>query len=154
MTIDPDRPCPHEDFQAVVGVARQQAVDGGPIVAFCAEIRVWCAQCEETFRFVGVEAGVMPNRPMCSPDESELRAPIRPASSDPDFGMGLPGFAVRFRDDLPLRSAASGALQLLDGLRAAAPADTELERVVRDLRDVLNMDANTNDPQGKENDGP
>ncbi len=33
---------------------------------------------------------------MCSVDETELRAPIRPASSDPDFSLGLPGFAVNF----------------------------------------------------------
>jgi hypothetical protein len=31
---------------------------------------------------------------MCSVDETELRAPLRPASSDPDFGMGLPGFGI------------------------------------------------------------
>lgn len=31
-------------------------------------------------------------------DERELHAPIRPASSDPDFGLGIPGFAIRFYD--------------------------------------------------------
>lgn len=30
------------------------------------------------------------------PDETELRAPLRPASSDPDFGLGLPGYAIRY----------------------------------------------------------
>lgn len=31
-----------------------------------------------------------------NPDRAcpELRAPIRPASADPDFGLGIPGFAV------------------------------------------------------------
>lgn len=50
MSINPDRACAHEDFEAVVEVNRLTNV------------------------------------------------PIRPASSDPDFGIGMPGFAVRFRD--------------------------------------------------------
>ena len=36
-----------------------------------------------------------------SVDETELRAPLRLASADPDFGMGLPGFAVAYRGLLP-----------------------------------------------------
>jgi len=35
---------------------------------------------------------------MCSVDETVLVAPLRPASADPDFGMGLPGYAIQFRD--------------------------------------------------------
>jgi hypothetical protein len=34
------------------------------------------------------------DRPACSIDEKELRAPLRPAISDPDFGLGIPGFSV------------------------------------------------------------
>jgi hypothetical protein len=35
---------------------------------------------------------------MCSVDEFELRAPIRPASGDPDFGLGIPGYAVSWEE--------------------------------------------------------
>jgi hypothetical protein len=34
---------------------------------------------------------------MVSVDETELHAPLRPASVDPDFGLGLPGFAIQYR---------------------------------------------------------
>lgn len=68
------------------------------MVGYMAEIRVHCANCDERFRWIGVEAGMMPSRPMCSVDETELHAPLRPASADPDFGLGIPGFAVRFRE--------------------------------------------------------
>lgn len=33
-------------------------------------------------------------------DETELRIPIRPSSADPDFGTGIPGFALRIEEDL------------------------------------------------------
>ena len=49
-------------------------------------------------RWIGVQAGASYSKPMVSVDEAELRAPLRPASSDLDFGMGLPGFAVRLRE--------------------------------------------------------
>lgn len=69
-----------------------------PIDAYHADVRIRCDDCDEPFRFIGAPAGVMPNRPCVSVDETELRAPIRPASSDPDFGLGIPGFAVRYVD--------------------------------------------------------
>jgi hypothetical protein len=68
------------------------------VVGFSASVFVRCTDCDERFRWIGVPAGLSPHRPMCSVDETELRAPLRPASSDPDFGMGIPGFAVRYRD--------------------------------------------------------
>jgi hypothetical protein len=53
---------------------------------------------------------------MCSVDESTLRAPLRPASADPDFGMGLPGFAVTWRENALSRAdAAAMADDDLDG---------------------------------------
>lgn len=97
MTADPDRACAHEDFEASVEVNRLTATDGGPVTAFSADIRVNCADCGEAFRWIGVPAGMKPDRPMVSVDETELHAPLRPASSDPDFGLGIPGFAVRMR---------------------------------------------------------
>lgn len=97
MTTDPDKPCPHEDFMASVEVNRLTSTEGGPVTGYSADIRVQCADCGEPFRWIGVEAGMMPDRPMVSVDETELHAPIRPASSDPDFGLGIPGFAITRR---------------------------------------------------------
>lgn len=97
--IDPDRPCPHEDFESFVEVSRLTANDEDPtVIAFSADIRVNCRDCEEPFRWIGLQAGLAPDRPMVSVDEKELRAPIRPASSDPDFGLGIPGFAVTWHE--------------------------------------------------------
>jgi len=97
-TADPDKPCPHEDFQSFVEVNRITKDEGGPVLAFSLVVRVDCAQCGEKFRFTGLQAGLRPDRPTVSPGEDELRVPIRPASADPDFGMGIPGFSVRWRD--------------------------------------------------------
>jgi hypothetical protein len=100
--IDPDRPCPHENFAAEVDVVRIGQDDPGNDTGlpnhYMAEVRVRCTDCDERFRWIGVPAGVSPNQPMCSVDETELRAPIRPASSDPDFGLGIPGLAIERKD--------------------------------------------------------
>ena len=72
-TIDPDLPCPHENMAANVEVNRLSQEEGGPISNFATDITVWCADCDEKFRWIGVEAGLMPDRPMCSVDETELR---------------------------------------------------------------------------------
>lgn len=96
MTADPDRACPHENFDAVVDVNRLGKSDDDPtIIGYTADIRVWCTDCKEPFRWIGVQAGMSPARPMCSVDEGDLRAPLRPASADPDFGLGIPGFAIQ-----------------------------------------------------------
>lgn len=96
--IDPDRACPHEAFDAVVEVNRITANDTDPtVIAYAAEITISCHHCNEPFRWTGVPAGSSPRQPMCSVDETQLRAPIRPASADPDFGLGLPGFAINYR---------------------------------------------------------
>jgi hypothetical protein len=95
---DPDRACEHLDFNASVEVARLTKSDDDPtVIGYDTTITVWCANCAEPFRWIGVQAGMSSGRPMCSVDETELRAPIRPASADPDFGLGLPGFAVTWR---------------------------------------------------------
>ncbi|WP_052372820.1 hypothetical protein [Amycolatopsis taiwanensis] len=93
--INPDRPCQHENFAAVVAVNRLTVIDDGPVEAFAADIRVNCADCGEPFRWIGAPAGVFGDRPGVSIDETELRAPLRPASSDPDFGLGIPGVAIQ-----------------------------------------------------------
>lgn len=99
--MDLDQPCPHETFEAYVEVNRISEIEQGPIHGFMAEIRVWCSQCNEQFRWTGAPAGMSYSRPMVSVDETCLNAPLRPALSDPDFGMGLPGFAVRYQEDPP-----------------------------------------------------
>lgn len=95
MKADPDRACPHENFAACVTVNRLTDGDGGPVTGYMADIRVQCEGCGEPFRWIGTPAGFSPRQPMVSVDETELRAPLRPASSDPDFGLGLPGFSIR-----------------------------------------------------------
>lgn len=88
-----DRACSHENFQAVVEVNRL----GDPVEAFIADVRITCLDCDEKFRFNGVKAGLSPTEPRVSVDETELHLPIRPASSDPDFGLGIPGFSIRMK---------------------------------------------------------
>lgn len=96
---DPDRACVHEDFEAAVEVNRLTDHEGDEeVVGYSADIRVACANCREPFRWTGLKAGLSPARPMCSVDETVMLAPLRPASADPDFGMGLPGYAVDFHD--------------------------------------------------------
>lgn len=99
MTIDLDLPCAHENFLAAVAINRigedDAGNDTGRPMAYQADITVRCSDCGEPFRWVGVPAGMSFRQPMCSADETELRAPLRPASADPDFGLGLPGFAIR-----------------------------------------------------------
>jgi hypothetical protein len=91
---DPDKACDHPDFTATVDVNRLTATDDGTVQAYTADIRVHCAACGERFRWIGVPAGLSGARPTCSIDEAELHAPLRPASADPDFGLGIPGFAI------------------------------------------------------------
>ena len=95
--VDPDRPCEHADFHVHASVNRLTEVEGGPVTGYMAELTVRCADCGEKFRWVGCPAGSSMQQPMVSIDETEMRAPIRPSSSDPDFGMGLPGFSMRIR---------------------------------------------------------
>lgn len=92
---NPDRACLHNEFFAQVNVARVQPDETGMPKAFVAEITIQCGECGEPFRFSGVPAGMSYAHPMVDPAETELRAPIRPASADPDFGMGLPGVTMR-----------------------------------------------------------
>lgn len=102
VAVDPDRPCPHLHFDVEVDVGRigedDPGANGRPR-AYVAEISVSCAAppngCGEAFRFTGVPAGLSFNHPTVTVDEATLNAPIRPASADPDFGTGLPGFAIR-----------------------------------------------------------
>lgn len=86
--------CPHEEFQALVEVARLTKVEGGPVTGFSADVRVFCADCSEPFVWVGVPFGLSPRAPAVSLDGRELRAPLRPASAPPGFGESGPEFRV------------------------------------------------------------
>lgn len=90
--------CPHEDFWADVAVQRLTEVEGGPVTAFYAEIKVKCVQCGEPFCFRGVPLGLSQLAPTMSFDGTELSAPIHPMS-DPTIGIGTLGFSVRFREE-------------------------------------------------------
>lgn len=95
---DPDKPCWHENFDAYVDVNRLTKSDDDPtVVGYSADIKVNCHDCGEPFRWTGLPAGLSPAQPMCSVDEATMSAPLRPASADPDFGLGLPGYSVNYR---------------------------------------------------------
>ena len=86
--------CKHLDFAASVVCNRLTKSDKEPeIIAYAAEIRINCANCGLPFEFIGVEAGLMPDRPMSSVDAQELRVPIRPKGLD--LLPAIPGFRVK-----------------------------------------------------------
>jgi len=93
MATDQDKPCEHETFAAVVEVNRI-APEGGSLTGLMADVTVWCSDCNEKFRFTGCEPGLSFAAPTVSIDGTQLHAPLRPASADPDFGLGLPSFSV------------------------------------------------------------
>lgn len=65
--------CRHLNFAARVNVIRLE--DSG---TFSCEVTVHCTECDEPFRFIGVDSGFDPAKPMVSIDGLELRAPIEP----------------------------------------------------------------------------
>jgi hypothetical protein len=88
--------CAHENMGAFVDVIRMMKSDDDPeVVGYSAEIRVSCVECDEAFVFVGAPIGMSPGKPCISPDGTELRAPLRPQTADPHFGLGLSGFIAR-----------------------------------------------------------
>ena len=86
--------CSHENFAATVNVNRlTKSDDDATVIAHQADIRINCAECGLPFEFVGVDAGMLPNKPMASVDAQELRAPIRPKGCK--ILPAIPGFSVR-----------------------------------------------------------
>jgi hypothetical protein len=82
--------CEHQNFHADVQVGRLTDGDSGPLIAFSADIRIKCVDCNRPFQFVGVPMGSSPTQPMASVDLLELRAPIAPR------GEWIPGGRVGF----------------------------------------------------------
>ena len=74
--------CQHASFAAKVKVGRLSHVEGGPISAFCADVKINCAECGMPFRFIGLPAGVHFAEPRVAVGGMELRAPIEPATHD------------------------------------------------------------------------
>jgi hypothetical protein len=70
--------CAHENFASVVNVGRITEVEGGSVVRYTAEVTINCADCNEKFDFVGIDAGSSPHRPMMSWDATEARLPLKP----------------------------------------------------------------------------
>lgn len=72
--------CEHLDFSAQVDVFRRTDT-GKPdakVVGFSADVKIACSHCGIPFHFLGVDPGVSVNRPMVSPDATELRVAIDP----------------------------------------------------------------------------
>lgn len=87
-------PCPHMNFNASVNVFRlTDSKDETKVIGYTTEIRVNCAECGLPFEFIGVDAGMMPSKPMASVDAQELRAPIRPKGCK--ILPAIPGFTMR-----------------------------------------------------------
>jgi hypothetical protein len=101
-TADPDKPCYHPDFAAVVDVQRIGQGDAdnptpGMPRTFVAEVQIKCAACGERFKFTGVPAGLSFVAPATSVDGFELRAPIVPDQAPAGAGRRageVTGFAV------------------------------------------------------------
>jgi hypothetical protein len=73
--------CRHEQFTSFVAVHRLE--DTG---RFIAELRIWCVDCREAFRFQGLQPGVLHERPSCSMDALEARLPVEPEIEKQLFG--------------------------------------------------------------------
>lgn len=88
--------CKHEDWDAYVAVNRLTKSDDDPtVIGMNAEVKIWCRACNEPAVFIGAPIGMLATKPCISPDGTELRAPLRPQSEDPAFGMGIAGFSMR-----------------------------------------------------------
>ena len=70
--------CKHLKFHVDAAVSRLTKEEGGPVLGFTADIKIRCADCWQSFAFLGLESGSSPNRPMVSFGGDELRAPITP----------------------------------------------------------------------------
>lgn len=91
-------PCAHERCDARVEVVRLTEHQGGPVTGFRADVRVWCADCDEPFEFLGpLPVGVLPDQPTTGVFRTELRVPLRPASAPDGFGLDVPGVTMTMR---------------------------------------------------------
>ena len=68
--------------------------DDPTVVAYYAEIKVWCLACKKPFEFIGLPMGMSPGQPRTSVDGQEARMPIKPVGEV--MPIDVAGFGVEF----------------------------------------------------------
>lgn len=95
MTEMPPEPaCPHVALTGSLEISGQ-VDEHQDVQGFNASVRVWCADCEEPFVWMGVEPGLSPQFPMCDASGQQLNAPLKPINAAEGFGEGLPSYHLR-----------------------------------------------------------
>ena len=69
--------CEHLDFEASVEVSRLLNKEG-VVHAYCADIKVQCAECKLPFEFPGFAHGVSSHEARVSIDHQVLNVPLKP----------------------------------------------------------------------------
>lgn len=88
--------CLHENFACECDVNRLSKTEGGPINRFTMDVRVKCADCGLSFRFIGLPAGLDLNGAATSIDACEGRFAIAPKGQVISVLEGEPtGFSIR-----------------------------------------------------------
>lgn len=91
-----DQQCEHTNFACECDVNRLSAKEGGPINRYCMDVRVKCADCGVSFRFIGLPAGLDLNGASTSVDACEGRFAIAPKGQVISvLEGGVQGFSVR-----------------------------------------------------------
>lgn len=85
--------CAHLNFRVDADINRITKGEGGPVEGYMADIRIKCTDCDLPFEFIGLDCGMLWDRPMVNPSAQVLRAPIKPKGLN--LLPGLPGFTVR-----------------------------------------------------------
>lgn len=68
--------CQHENFHTDAKIGRITDGDDGPVIKFVFEAEVTCADCGQTFGFIGTPAGVLNEQPTTSINGLTLIAPM------------------------------------------------------------------------------
>lgn len=90
------KPCEHENFACECDVNRLSSKEGGPINRYMMDVRVRCADCGLSFRFIGLPTGLDLNGAAVSVDATEGRFAIAPKGQVVSITEGAPmGFTVR-----------------------------------------------------------
>lgn len=93
--------CQHLNFTAKVEVNRIPKSEQEPekIVAYMADLRVYCQECGQPFEFLSLPVGCSFYQATCSLDGQEAHLPIAIPGQRPPEGM--PGYAVRPVEGVP-----------------------------------------------------
>jgi hypothetical protein len=94
QTAAPDAACEHMQLSPAVSFEQIRDEATEEVLGLVVSLQVRCGACGEEFRFTGAPVGMSGEHPTVSLDEGTLLAPLRPASADRDFGLGVPGYAV------------------------------------------------------------